>query len=82
MSVGFQAAGWSVTTPTRMIHGMSRAATARARAATVRDWTAITEPLPDGRGSADKDRRINNCRYVEDAASIRVNASSVGYDNC
>ena len=29
-----------------------------------------------------KDRRINNCRYVEDAASIRVNASSVGYDSC
>ena len=29
----------------------------------------------------DQDRRINNCRYVEDAASIRVNAGSVGYDS-
>ena len=27
------------------------------------------------------DRRSNNCRYVEDAASIRVNAGSVGYDS-
>ena len=29
------------------------------------------------------DRRINHCRYVEDAASIRVNVSCrVGYDSC
>ena len=27
-----------------------------------------------------KDRRSNNCRYVADAASIRVNAGSIGYD--
>ena len=28
-----------------------------------------------------KHRRSNYCRYVADAASIRVNAGSVGYDN-
>ena len=30
-----------------------------------------------------KERRIENCRYVEDAASIRVNDfCSVGQDSC
>ncbi len=34
-----------------------------------------------GRERHAKDRRSNNCRYVADAASIRVNVSfSVGYD--